>query len=50
MYEKSQGVNLGFDYILRHSLVYFLIGCTSAEPISAFNQQANIYCVNGIQD
>jgi len=41
--KKSQAVILGFNNdILRHTPAYFLVGCTSAEPTSAFTGDAKI--------
>lgn len=49
--KKAKRLNLALlNDILRHTLVYFLVGCTSAEPTSAFTSVANIKNVNGIQD
>jgi hypothetical protein len=38
------------EEMLRHTLVYFLVGCTSAEPTSAFASIAKVNNVNGIKD
>jgi len=49
--KKAKLITWLINVILRHTLVYFLIGCTSAEPISAFASNAKLKkIVNTIQD
>jgi hypothetical protein len=46
VYQKSQAVTFGLNNdILRHTPIYFMAGCTSAEPASAFIGNAKIKMV-----